>query len=206
MTASPRRLVCVVEGKGEVEAIPNLCSRILHALHVWDWYVDPTPIRQPRGSLVDGRVASPMRPVRAEGFDRAVLLALRSRRADGVLVLCDSDDDCPAAWGPSAAARISALCRGAAVMAQREYETWLLHGLESAADLDPELVERQRDAKKLLRRNHTSYRPSVHQLALTRQLDIHRCWARSDSFDKLVRSIATLTDAHTPPRPPRRAS
>jgi Domain of unknown function (DUF4276) len=201
MMSHQRRMVCVVEGKGEVEAIPNLCTRILIALGVWDWSVDSEPIRQPRSCLVDGRVKSPMRPARDELFDRAVQLALRSRRADGVLVLCDSDDDCPAAWGPSALARLAVVCRGAAVMAQREYETWILHGLEQAADLDPKLVEGRRDAKGLLRRYYPGYRPSLHQLAVTRELDIERCWARSDSFDKLVRSIAALTGAPMPKRP-----
>jgi hypothetical protein len=201
MTQQARRLVCIVEGKGEVEAIPNLCTRILQDLGVWTWFVDPVPIRQPRGSLVDGRVGSPMRPARDGLFDRAVQLALRSRRADGVLVLCDSDDDCPAAWGPSASERLGTVCQGAAVMAQREYETWILHGLERVADLEPQRIETRRDAKGLLRRYHAGYRPGLHQLALTRQLDIARCWARSDSFDKLMRSIAEVTGAELPERP-----
>lgn len=199
----PMRLVCVVEGKGEVKAIPNLCARILNTLEVWSWSVDPEPIRQPRTCLVDGRIGSPMRPVKEDQFDRAVQLALRSRRADGVLVLCDSDDDCPAVWGPTASKRMTAVCRGAAVMAHREFETWILQGLEHAAALEPEMIERRRDAKGLLRRYVPGYRPGKDQLAATRQLDIKRCWARSDSFDKLVRSIAAITGAPAPERPRR---
>lgn len=195
-----QRLVCVVEGKGEVAAVPNLCARILGELSVWDWFVDPVPIRQSRGLLVDERVRSSLRPAKDGDFDRAVQLALRSRRADAVLVLCDSDDDCPATWGPSAMQKLSAICRGAAVMVQREYESWLLHGIR-ALDLDPGVVERRRDAKTLLDRHRPGYKATADQLALTRQLDIRRCWARSDSFDKLVRSIADLTGAIAPERP-----
>lgn len=195
------RLVCIVEGKGEVAAIPNLCARILGQLRAWDWFVDPVPIRQPRGRLVDGRVKSPMRPVKDGDFDRVVQLALRSRRADAVLVLCDSDDDCPAAWGPSATQRLSSVCRGAAVMVQREYESWLLHGIQTFWQLEPEAIDRRRDAKKLLSLHRPGYLPTADQLALTRELDIQRCWARSDSFDKLVRSIAVLTGASAPERP-----
>ncbi len=194
------RLVCVVEGKGEVEAIPNLCSRILLELGVHDWFVDPAPIRQSRGHLVDARVRSPMRPAKDGTFDHAVQVALR-RRADAVLVVCDSDDDCPAIWGPSALQKLTTICRGAAVMAQREYESWLLHGVPLARDLEPDLIDNRRDAKKLLRESYPRYLPSTHQLALTRELDIRRCWARSDSFDKLVRSIASLTGATAPERP-----
>lgn len=196
-----QRLVCVVEGKGEVAAVPNLCARILGELSVWDWFVDPVPIRQPRGHLVDERVRSSLRPAKDGDFDRAVLLALRSRRADAVLVLCDSDDDCPAAWGPSAKQRLTATCRGAAVMVQREYESWLLHGIHAFGALDPRVIERRRDAKKLLDHHRPGYKATVDQLALTRELDIRRCWARSDSFDKLMRSIAELTGAIAPERP-----
>jgi hypothetical protein len=198
----PKRIVCVVEGKGEVKAIPNLCARVLKLLDVSDWYVDPEPIRQPRSRLVDERVPSPLRPAREGGFDDAVQLALRSRRANGVLVLCDSDDDCPATWGTVASARLGQHCRGAAVMAVREYEAWLLHGLARAASLRAPQIDAKRDAKGLLRRYVPGYRPNLHQLEITRELDIGRCWARSDSFDKLVRSLAAITGAPVPARPP----
>lgn len=201
MTGASKRIVCVVEGKGEVEAVPNLCSRILRELEVWDWFVDPAPIRQPRGRLVEERVRSPMRPAKDVELGRAVQLALRSRRADAVLVLCDSDDDCPAVWGPSATQRLSSLCRGAAVMVQREYESWLLHGIRAFGHLEVATIEGRRDAKKLLCVHRPGYLPTVHQLVLTRELDIRRCWARSDSFDKLVRSIAVLTGASALARP-----
>jgi hypothetical protein len=115
--------------------------------------------------------------------------------------VCDSDDDCPATWGPSAMQKLSTTCRGAAVMVQREYESWLLHGIRALGDLDPEVIERRRDAKKLLTRYRPGYKATADQLALTRELDIRRCWARSDSFDKLVRSIAALTGASAPERP-----
>lgn len=197
----PKRMVCVVEGKGEVKAIPNLCSRVLKLLEVRNWFVDPEPIRQPRSRLVDERMPSPLRPIRDGGFDVAVQLALRSRRADGVLVVCDSDDDCPAAWGSSASLRLGHLCHGAAVMAVREYEAWLLHGLPRAASLGPVHIDAKRDAKGLLRRVVPGYRPNLHQLEITRALDLRRCWSRSDSFDKLVRSLASMTGVDVPARP-----
>lgn len=196
-----QRLVCIVEGKGEVAAVPSLCARILGELSVWDWFVDQVPIRQSRGHLVDERVRSSLRPARDGDFDRAIQLALRSRRADAVLVLCDSDDDCPAVWGPSAMQKLSAVCRGAAVMVQREYESWLLHGIPSFEALDAASIERRRDAKALLSRHRPGYLPTAHQLTLTREIDIRRCWARSDSFDKLVRSIAGIAGASVPARP-----
>jgi hypothetical protein len=199
-----KRLVCIVEGKGEVAAIPSLCVRILQQhLGVEGWIVDRDPIRQPRSKLVDERVRSPRRPCNGEGMRNAVALA-RTRSADAVLVLCDADDDCPAIWGPDALKQLVAPTRGVAVMAQREYEAWLLLSYteqqrKAAGVRDPELT---RDAKGELRKLFRDYSPARDQLKATRSLDISRVRARSDSFDKLVRAIGSLCGVKPPSRPP----
>lgn len=93
-----KNLVCVVEGRGDVLALPNLCSRIRNYVKAWNWSVDPIPVRQPRSAMVDESQRSPRRTARAGGVGRAIELALR-RPADGILITCDADDDCPAVWG-----------------------------------------------------------------------------------------------------------
>lgn len=92
------RLTCIVEGHGEVNALPNLCSRIIKYLGVNGWYVDSDPIRQPRSRLVDEGTVSPRRQSNRDGICRALGLAA-ARGADGVLIVCDSDDDCAAIGG-----------------------------------------------------------------------------------------------------------
>ena len=183
-----KRLVCVVEGRGEVQAVPALCARILRHLEVHHWIVDPNPVRQPRSLLVDEREKSPRRRSREDTLRKAVDLA-RRRPADGVLVLCDADDDCPAAWGPHALGVITSLTAGAAVMTVREYETWLLlnHSDEELTRIGLTEPERKQDAKKALARLVPGYLPTTHQLAQTRTIDIDRLRTRSRSFDKLVR-------------------
>jgi hypothetical protein len=196
-----RRLVCVVEGKGEVEALPNLCARIRDYLKAWDWIIDPQPVRQPRGALVDERTSSPRRPCRVDGAGRAVRLAL-GRPADGILLTCDADDDCPAVWGPSARAVVTQAAHGDAVMVVREYEAWLLYAFDDAALAGVGITDpgRIRGAKEKLRRLVPSYKPTTHQLEITRKIDIERLRRVSDSFDKLVRSLAAIFGVPAPDR------
>jgi len=199
--ALARQLVCVVEGQGDVEAVPILCERIRVFLQAWGWRVAAQPVRQQRSRLVDHKVVSPLRPPNADGLTRAVLLA--RQRGDAVLVVCDSDDDCPATWGPAARDLATRLVASDAVMVVREYETWLLHACSHQELMRHGIrdVEARRGAKELLKRVLGDYRPTTHQLARTKALDLERVRARSDSFDKLVRALGGLFGVPTPPRP-----
>jgi hypothetical protein len=183
-----------VEGQGEVQAMPNLCARIANYLGAWAWFVDPEPVRQPRSKIVDESVASPHRPAATAGLKNAIALA-RARPADAVLVLCDSDDDCAATWGPSAAAILAD--SGGAVMAVREYEAWLLYGYITDRKINIDAI---RDAKGRMRDVLPGYKPTTHQLEATRALNLDLVRARSDSFDKLVRSLAKIFEVAPPPR------
>ncbi len=197
-----KRLVCIVEGKGEVQAMPNLCFSVFRYLGVEDWRVDEQPIRQPRSQLVNERVPSPRRPCHKDGITRAVALA-RARRASAALILCDADDDCPATWGPDARSAIQPILDGAAVMASREYETWLLHSFSNEERKTAKVTDadlRKRDAKGQLARLVPGYLPTTHQVDITRRIDVARVRIYSDSFDKLVRDLARLCGVNPPPR------
>ncbi len=176
-----KRLCCIVEGEGEVAALPALCRKVLDHLEAWTWHVARDPIRQPRSSLV-----SEGKPNEG-GLVRAVELA-RKRPADAVLVLCDSDDDCPAAW----ALRPSASFRSVCVMAVREYEAWLLASRLNSRLVGKRPIETIRDAKKRFAVHWPGYKPSVDQLAATRDVDVGRLRKLAPSFDKLVRSLERL--------------
>jgi len=206
-----RRLVCVIEGHGELEAVPVLCNRVMRSLlQVDDWFVDEEPVRQPRSKLVDQSAPSPRRGVHPLGMNRALALAAaRTPTPAGILVLRDADDDCPAAWGPAVPLTVE---RGGAsvgvhaVMASREFESWLLWGFpagdrDRVKASDPE--RSPRDAKKALQRLVAGYTPTTHQLAETRRMNLAAAWAASDSFDKLVRSVAALIGKRPPERPTR---
>jgi len=190
-------LVCVVEGHGDVKAAPKLTDRVLRELlGTGDrWHVHEDPVRQPRSSLV-----------KREGLERALKMAA-ARDPAGILVLCDADDDCAAEWGaqfPKVARYLGRSVEVRGVMASREYESWLLSARprevrKHLGALTPDIAPR--NAKKALEKLVRDYTPATGQLYQTREMDLHRAWAVSDSFDKLVRSVAQLVGAKVPARP-----
>lgn len=194
---TPIKVGVVVEGHGEVKAVPTLFRRIAYA-------IDPTvklevlqPIRRSRGRLVN-------RPDEHE-LERAVeLAALKARPRGGVFVLLDSDDDCPAELAPRLLARAAAAGMGltvSVILPQREFEGWFLAAAESIRGqrgLPPDLVsppdpEGIRGAKGWLRDRMSGrvYSETVDQPALTALFDLNQ--ARSaNSFDKCYREVESL--------------
>jgi len=186
----------IVEGHGEVSAVPILLRRLWQELvpHL-DLRVAP-PIRVSRKKLV-----------KANELEKAVEFAARQVRPPrAVLVLIDADDDCPAELGPLLMAR----ARGArsdvpagVVLAKREFEAWFVAAIESigghrglAQDLkvvsDPESIG---DAKKTLTRSMAgsrAYSPVGDQPALTAVFNMQLARRRSDSFDKCWREVERL--------------
>ena len=197
----PISLAAVVEGYGEVEAVPLLFRRICadHAVHL---DVDvPRPVRVSRGTLLK------------EGeLERAIELAeLKAGSVPrGVVVLVDADDDCPAVLGPSLLNRARHTARGrflvSVVLARTEYENWFLAAAASLAGkrgLRHELVppadaEEIRDAKGWLTAHMAdpadAYSQTVDQPALTALMDMAQA-RNADSFDKLWRDVTALVDA-----------
>lgn len=189
----------IVEGHGEVTAVPILIRRIVshYAPHT---YVNVArPIRRGRSDLLQ-----------ADGVERTLELAARQTRAtDGILILLDADDDCPRELADALAARAKAARpdrRTAVVLANREYEAWFLsaarslRGQRGLADnleppSDPESI---RDAKGWLVQ-HTprgfTYKPTIDQLELTKVFDLEQAYA-ARSFRKLVKDVLAL--AHLP--------
>ena len=189
-------VACVVEGHGEVAALPILLRRIHQAvapstpLHV------ARPVRVPKTKLV-----------RPDGLERAVRLAARlCPRPCALLALLDADDDCPAVLGPQLLARAEAVLRDiptGVVLANREFEAWFLAGLSSlggkrglpqdVSHVDqPESI---RDAKGFLgglMDSPRSYSPTADQPAFTATFDMNAARATSDSFDKCCREVERL--------------
>jgi hypothetical protein len=186
---------CIVEGHGEREAVPILIRRVVQE-------IDPSlhinilkPVRISRSKIV-----------KADELERGVdLLARGFSTKGGILILLDSDDDCPAKLGPELLARATAARSDVAlavVLAKREYEAWFLASAEAlrgsrglSATLqpppDPEAV---RGAKEWLSRHMLGshhYRETLDQPALTARFDLSLA-RRTPSFSKCYRDVARL--------------
>ncbi len=189
------KIAAIVEGDGEVEAVPVLIRRIGQEVSPLSPPTIPRPIRVRR-----------QRILKAGELERYVGLAA-ARAGDGgsILILLDANGDCPAEVGPLIQQRAWAAgpgCRIEAVLAKCEYESWLIAAAESVAGArgilpdvsapkDPESV---RGAKEWLRNRMqgASYRPTADQAALTARFDMALARRRSPSFDKMWRATATL--------------
>jgi hypothetical protein len=197
------RVACIVEGHGEQRAVPILMRRLAQLVNP-DVYAEVRAIRQSRGTLLS-----------AGGLERAVKLAVNDTPPSGaVLILIDSDDDCPKEMAPQLLERAARVAAGrrlvAVVLAKREFESWFLAAAESVAGhaglkadvtapSDPESI---RDAKGWLRKQMRlgrKYSETVDQPDLTKVFDLTAA-RRASSFDKLYREIERFC-AHVTAQP-----
>lgn len=191
------KIGCVVEGKGEVKAVPILLRRVA-AIHCPELeLVVPTPIRFPRNKVF-----------KVGELEHAVGIAVqRVGRQGAILIILDSDDDCPAELAPTLVHRISSVFRNmpiAVVLAKHEFEAWFLASAESLRgqrglknDIDsPNNPEEIRGAKEWLRHRMQigkTYSARRDQPALAALFDIEQA-RQADSFDKCYRDIVRLLE------------
>ena len=188
---------CIVEGHGEVEAVPILIRRVAESFYP-ELLIDMLrPIRVSRNQIV-----------KAGELERAVELAARKISGQGALfILLDSDEDCPALLGPEL------LCRAlearsdlpiAIVLAKYEFEAWFLAAAESLRGQkglknnlqSPNNPEGIRGAKEWLSQRmdgNKRYSPRLDQPGLTARFDLNQA-RYADSFDKCYRDITHLLD------------
>ena len=193
-------VAAIVEGHGEVKAVPILLRRIAGDVNPALCLKIHGPIRTSASSLLkDG------------GLERSVELAGRMVGTGGgllVLLDCDWPNCCPAFHGPELRARAMATrpdLLQAVVLAKMEFEAWFLaaamslrgsHGL--ADDLyPPHGPEDIRDAKGWLSQHmglNGRYLETTHQASFTAIFNIQSARERSPSFDKLYRDVYSMLD------------
>jgi hypothetical protein len=190
------KIVPIVEGPGDIEAIPELLRRILFELHhVYDWEI-AKPLKANSLTYLRTNVNSYLRY--AHGIPGC----------GAILIVLDLDDGCPKNEALSFADEIRHTYHFSypisVVLAHREYEAWFLASLDSIAgycDLPeglsyPSLVENIRGAKEWLTRQMppgVAYRETHHQVRMTQLIDLNLAQTRSRSFQRLCHAISQLT-------------
>ncbi len=188
----------IVEGHGEIEAVPALLHRIAQAaVPGCKLQVNP-PLRVKAGSFLNDK----------EYFHKQIVLAAAKARQDHglVLILLDCEDACPGELGPSLLKRAREVCDDVSylvVLAYREYESWFLAAAQSLrglrglpTDLEPPDSEGIRDAKGWLsKRMAEPYDALTHQLEFSRKFSFEQALVNR-SFNRFYERLKTaLTEA-----------
>lgn len=187
----------IVEGHGDRGAIRILLQRVWTEVLGGEYAEILQPIRHPRTKLVQ-----------QDGLTRAVQLAalkLQHHRAPTnrlILILIDSNHDCPAQEGPRLE-RLGVSVRSdmdvACVIAKMEYETWFVAAADSLSEflhIDPpgeipDDPEGARCGKRWIQQRFKmgKYSETVDQPRMTARMNLLTCRDRSPSFAALCRKV-----------------
>jgi hypothetical protein len=193
-------MAAIVEGHGEVEALPALLYRIAQSIAFTGVLRVNPPIRVKLGSFLNDE----------SYFRKQVTLATAKAAQMGgsVLILLDCEDDCPGTLGPALLKRAQAVRANVdvfVVLACREFETWFITAARSIRGLrglpldlePPQAAEGIRNAKGWLgKQMNAAYDPIIHQLEFTRAFDLEQARANR-SFDRFYRCIHRFLEEDT---------
>lgn len=187
----------IVEGHGEVPAVPVLVRKLAELMDV-PFVSVGHPIRSKRSQLAQ-----------EDGLRRAIAMARAQPGCRAILILFDADDDCPKTeapkllqWATAAAAPLPC----SLVMAKREYEAWFLGCAEvllRARNVSPAQPfagdpEAKRDAKGELEGlfgKDFHYVEKEDQPSLTALADWKLVHQRCRSFRKMAKETRRLIEA-----------
>jgi len=189
-----RSLGLVVEGHGEIDAMPILIRRIVDRICPGLGLELPRPYRLKRGLMKKD----------VELSSAVELMARKVGPGEPILIVLDADTDlgCKLAPEVHAIASKARSDRGVGVVvAVREYEAWLIAGLAPLAGSfgitpslppvdDPESLP---NPKAWLKRHMDAYSEMVDQAKLSKAIDLDLA-RRTYSFHKLERELIRLLD------------
>ena len=194
----------IVEGKGDVVAVPLLLRKVLHEkLKNFSFQIISQPIRA-------GAIPALRAPGKLEYYLNLACMRKRRKECDCIIVILDCDDDCPRDVAKEFITRALPYAQGfscpiAFGFIKREFESLFLNSIDSIVkkmspvrrmDLDkiktsPDLEE-VRDAKSLFYKSLQldNYKEAKEQAGFVDKLDLAVLHARSRSY----RHVETLID------------
>ncbi len=193
--AHPQIFSCIVEGHGEIDALPELIRRVASLVQPEQVVLCPSPLRVKRDRF--------LKFDQEEDFARYLGLAAgKMRRAgDSVFILLDSEGECPVTYAQDIltnARQVIGHVPIHVILAHHMYENWFVaagnsisgqQGLQAAltAPQDPE----NRSGKGWIKSNLESgrkYTEPIDQPILTKHFDLEEAMA-CRSFRKCRREI-----------------
>lgn len=189
-------VVPIVEGHGDAAAVPVLLRRLVDIAKAWHAVRIGQPIRCNRGQLV-----------KQGELRKRVRLARLRRNCGAILIIFDSDKDCPVElaaqvreWAVAEAGPVP--CD--VVLAEPEYEAWFLaaveslrehHSVKSNAQSHPEPESPPGAKGGLEAMMHISYSERTHQPAFSAIFCMAAAFEHCRSFRKLVGSFGRLMES-----------
>ena len=187
----------IVEGHGEVGALPVLLRRLLDQASAWEVEIN-RPIRRKRSELVNQLK-----------LERTVQAARYAPDCDAILILFDSDKDCPAELGPRVHEWAPSVCGELpceVVMPHKEYEAWFLAGMEclrgcrgirndATAHPNPEVPRGAKAQLQAQMEKEESYLETTDQAAFSALFSMSAAYSGCRSFRKLTKSFGALLQA-----------
>lgn len=198
------KIVPIVEGDGEITAVPALLYRLLREADASDFQVATPKNAHGAGNLT-----------KKDGVEKFVQYAWLEPGCVGVIIVLDGDSSrCAMTLATGLAKRVRKLNVTkpvAVVVANREYEAWFLASLPSIAgkqisdalcfpaevtlNCEPEAV---RNVKGWITRQLPSgkaYKETEHQLSMSRLIDLELARRNSRSFRRLCNALRQLIAA-----------
>ena len=188
----------IVEGHGEIDAVPVLLRRICYEL----------------GCCTSAKIAHPMRiprsrMVQEKEIRRYARIASLLPGCDLILLVMDADDDCAKEISDLIRPwiRAESLCAHFEIIViPREYECWIIAALESLQGVrgiggnaaSPQHPEQVKDAKGYITRQMEGsgrYQPTTDQAALSQLVDLYAIRRRCPSFCRLISKIESLSQS-----------
>jgi len=199
-------LASIVEGKGELEAVPVLIRRILAENNIHDAVI-LQPVRVRRNKVLKDSDIELSRAIQhaIEKFDNI---------AGSILILIDSEGDRAVEISNRLARRAHDLRSDLpihVVVAHTKYETWFLAGVNTLAGErglqhnlpNPPSAEAVQDPKRWLKDHMAgsrTYSETTDQAAFSAAFDMSAARRNSRSFDKFYRTVCEVARSVRRPR------
>ena len=174
----------IVEGYGDVEAVPVLLRRLRDHAGAFDIDI-ARPHRRTRSELA-----------KIETLKNAVQIVLKNADCGAVIVILDADDDCPKEMAPALDAAVKEECRflpAGVVVANKEFEAWFLANTSVLIDSDAPFVgdpegnlATQREGCRALLSPKQFYDERTDQPRFAARMDLAAAYERCRSFRRLI--------------------